>query len=171
LRKALWLAALFIASGLLTCTIYLIKYDVPDHYYLWLQLQTGLPFALACSLLWVRPARWIPAAVLIDCVIWVAALYIGVYLTFKVYSGVNTLLAGLLGGVGLTLATSLGCRSLLNRRTLLGAAFLGAVAGIPFGFSQGRSSRETMIFLVSFPIWQLAIGMWLHSRYSDIKNL
>jgi hypothetical protein len=160
--RALLLAVLFVGSGLLTYQIYYWVARTSDQFQLALQLLTGLPFGLACSLRFVRPQKkWMALAVFLDCVTWVAAFRLGIAFAGNLNPYVGMSLAGLVGGLGVTLATGLGCRTLYAGRTLAGAALAGAVAGAPFGLVLDRSIHENLVLAISFPLWQAAVGLWI----------
>ena len=164
--KAMLLAVLFVGSGLLTYQVYYwVSKTSADEYQLALQLLTGLPFGIACSLRFVRPRRWATLAVLLDCMIWVAAFRLGLaLLNINPYFGMA--LAGALGAIGVTASTGLGCRVLWSRRTLAIVALVGAIAGAPFGLIMNRSRQENLILAISFPLWQVAVGMciWMSNE-------
>jgi hypothetical protein len=159
--RATLLALFFLGSGLLTFQIYSwIAKTGPDEYQLVLQLLTGVPFGAACTLRFVRPGKWALPVLLLDCLTWVAAYRLALSL-----SGLNafavTALAGAAGAVGVTASTGIGCRVLYSKRTLATAALIGAIAGWPFGLILDRSAQQDMILALAFPLWQVAVGLWI----------
>jgi hypothetical protein len=163
------LAVFFVGSGLLTYQVYYwVSKTGTDEYELALQLLTGLPFALACTLRFVRPRRWTVLAVFLDCVTWVVAFRLGLAL-LKVNPYFGMALAGAVGALGVMASTGLGCRVLWSRRTLAIAALVGAIAGAPFGLILNRSQQENLILAISFPLWQVAVGMWIWMS-SELEN-
>jgi hypothetical protein len=156
------LAVLFIGTGLLTYQIYYWVAKAADQYQVVLQFLPGLPFGVACSLRFVRPGKRIPLAILLDCVTWFIAFRLGL---LSAGDNVNpyavTAAAGMVGALGVTTSTGLGCSSLHSHRTLIGAAALGAITGAPFGLVVNRSPQENLILAISFPLWQVAVGLWI----------
>jgi hypothetical protein len=155
------LAVLFLGSGLLTYqAFYWVATSGVEDWQIALQLLTGIPFGAVCSFRFVRPRSWFALTLGLDCAVWVAAYRVGVGLSgFNPYLGMA--LAGLLGGLGVTLSTGLGCRILYSRRTVAIAGLVGAVAGAPFGLVFGRSDQENIILAICFPLWQVVVGMWI----------
>lgn len=154
-------AALFVATGLLT---YLIQSWIADHvgdkWQLFAQLLTGMPFGVAL----LSRARKQPITVLLDGVAWVAAYRLAVAVA-GVNSFLGTAVGGAVGALCVTAATGLGCRSLYSLRALTGAAFLGAVFGLPFGLIATLPDQQTTwIIAGSFPLWQVAVGQWIDRR-------
>jgi hypothetical protein len=161
-RSAIWPAILFTGSGLITYQVYYwVARSVPDEYQMVAQLLTGLPFGVACSVRFMRPEKWVKLAVLLDSVTWVAAYRLGLPLSGNLNPYVGMAVAGLLGALGVTASTGLGCRSLYSRRALGGAALLGAIAGTPFGLILNRTQHEAIILAISFPLWQVVVGLWI----------
>ena len=161
--KALPLAVLFVGSGLLTYQIYYWVAKIGnDDTQLFYQLLTGLPFGIACSLRFMRPSKWAIPAVVLDCVTWVVA-----YRVTLAASGANVFLGaelgGFLGGLGVTAATGLGCRSLYTFRTLGVGALLGGLAALPFSLVLNGSEHEAMILAFAFPLWQVIVGIWINA--------
>jgi hypothetical protein len=169
-REAIWPTVLFIGSGLLTYQIYYWIAN-PDRFPLVMQLLTGIPFGLACSVRFIRSRKWIPLAVLLDSATWVAAYRLGLPLAGNLNPYAGMAVAGILGGLGVTASTGLGCRSLYTRRALGGAALVGAIAGLPFGLLLNRSGQEALILAISFPLWQVAVGLWIGMISSNTRHV
>jgi hypothetical protein len=167
------LAVLFLGSGLLTYQIYYWVAKTSYDYQLILQLLTGLPFGVVCGLRFVRPRKWLALAVLLDCITWVAAYRFGLALSPSLNPFAGMALAGLVGGLGVMASTGLGCRILYSRQPFAGAALIGGIAGIPFGLVLNRSAQENLILAMAFPLWQVAIGLWIwiSSERSDALHL
>ena len=152
-------AVVYLVAGLATFGIHFaITNLVPDQWQTLAQLVTGLPFALALC-------RYTPKnavlCVILDCVTWVAAYRLALWL-----AGVNayfgTAAGGALGGLCVTATT--GLRSL---RVLILAALVGALAGAPFGLVGTQpDTYTTLILVICFPIWQIAVGLSIdrHAR-------
>lgn len=155
-------AVLFVGSGLLTYQVYywVAKSGADQSQLLW-QLLTGIPFGVACSLRFMHPRKWIALAVFLDCLTWVAAFRLGLVFAGNINPFLGMAIAGLVGALGVTASTGLGFRVLYRRRALTGAALVGAIAGAPFGFSLNRSGHESLILAFCFPLWQVAVGLWI----------
>lgn len=159
------LAILFAGSGLLTYQIYYqVAKSEPNGLQLWLQFFTGLPFAVACSLRLMRPWKWTVPGVLLDAATWMLAYRIGVGLVGSIYPPLAMAIAGLVGALGVTASTGLARHPLFSRSTLLGSALIGALFGAPFGLVVNRSDYENTILAICFPLWQIALGVWLGRR-------
>ena len=160
--KALILGMLFLGTGLLTYQIYSFVGKASDTYQFVLQFLPGLPFGIACSLRFMHPRTRIFWAVLLDCIAWDVAFRIGLTAAGDhMIPYVNTLVAGIVGALGVTAATGLACKPCLTRRVLIGSAVAGALGGIPFGLVVGRSPQENLILAMSFPLWQVLVGLWI----------
>jgi hypothetical protein len=146
--------AVYAGSGLLTFGVYyLIANRIPDQWQTIAQLLTGIPFGLA---LLVRSRRPAALVVLLDSIAWVAAYRLALWLAVvNPYFG--TAMGGLLGGLCVSAATRV-----YSRRLLPGSAFTGAVCGLPFGLIFTLpDAYTTLILAVSFPLWQIAVGLWI----------
>ena len=165
------LATLFAGSGLLTYQVYSwVAKTGTDDLQLWLQLLTGLPFAVACSLRFMRPLQRAGTGILLDAITWVVAFRLGVALAGMMYPPLGLAIAGLVGALGVVAATGIGCSRLYSRRTLTGAALIGALAGSPFGLIVNRSEQENMILAICFPLWQIAVGLWIARRCATTES-
>ncbi len=164
-------------SGLLTYQVYywVAKSGSEDSQTL-RQLLTGIPFGVACSLRFFGVRKWIAPAVFLDCVTWVVAFRLGLALSPSLNPFFAMAVAGLVGAVGVSASTGLGCRALYTRQALASAALVGAIAGVPFGLALNSSAQENLILAISFPLWQVAVGMWLwvsleHARGPEARKL
>jgi hypothetical protein len=165
--RAMLIAVLFAGSGLMTYQFYYqVAKIASDDLQTWMQLFTGLPFAMACSLRLMTKRTWMPLAVALDCFSWLIAWRLGMALAGRMVPEIALAISGLTGAVGVTLSTGLGARVLYDRKTLLGSAVLGALTGAPFGLIVNRSALENTILAISFPLWQIAVGLWLAKRRS-----
>jgi len=165
--QAMLLATFFAGSGLLTFQIYHLASKTGNDA---LQFVPGLPFAAACSFRFMRPRVRAFLGLLLSCGMWVVAFRIGTVFSMKMEPVAALAIAGLVGALGVTAATGIGCRSLYSRTSLLGAAILGAITGAPFGLIPGNSQQENLILALSFPLWQVAIGLWLWRRCATTES-
>ena len=161
--KLLGVAVLYAICG----AVSFYSADWGDRFFKWLGLDilTPLPFALLSAALFLRSWRAV-AAVPLNCAAWVAAYHIAVqvYGSGGLYFGrayFATCLAGLAGGLGVALADSICCTRLLAPIRLIAAGFIGAVAGLPFGFSVGNGNVP-WVSPCSFAIWQASMGTYLY---------
>jgi hypothetical protein len=158
--KALLLAVLFVGSGLLTFQIYTWTAKAgTDDTQLWLQLVTGLPFGVACSLRFMRERKWVSLGVALDCVTWVAAFRLALALAGHSSPYFGMAVAGMVGAIGVLAATGLGQRGIYRGVNFAWAGLIGGIAGLPFGLILNRSAQETMILALAFPLWQVAVGL------------
>jgi hypothetical protein len=167
--RAISVAALFVASGLLTFKLYSWgeRSSHPHDFFTdaWFELRTGLPFATASTTLWARPLGWIPLIAFLDCLAWLAAYWVAIFLWSRTGTYVSMATAGLVGALGVTLFTGLGCRRLWSSKWLIRAAITGAVAGIPFGmFSNTQSTPNENVLVWSFPLWQTVLGVGFYLK-------
>jgi len=181
----LLVAVLFLGSGYLTYWMYswteahyhIHTFTTDAFYELWI----GLPFAILSVALWVRPKARISlvvaSVILLDCVAWALAHWTALYLSWLPNGYVNMAIAGFVGGLGVTLATGLGCARLRSFSCRAGGAVVGAIAAIPFGQLVDASAHKGIVYsphdqtvlAVSFPVWQIAVGLWLYS-YAESKG-
>jgi hypothetical protein len=174
--RAIPVALLFAASGWLTYWLYITgERSAHAHDFLtdtWFYLRTGLPFAIASTALWVRPAPWMPLIALLDCVAWFAAYWVAIFLWPRAGTFPGMAVAGMVGAVGVTLFTGLACRRLWSSRWLLRAAIAGAVAGLPFAlFSSTDSTPNQNVLVWAFPLWQLVLGVGFYLTDRSAKAL
>ncbi len=157
--KLLLAAVLFAAAGVLSELI--LGTGISDWF---LGVAPGvIPFAILAAVLCVRPKlRMVITAILI-CAVWAGAFWVAVALDQRTPHA-NMFVAGFLGGLGVAVATGIGCRNLFRARPLLMLAAAGAVAAIPFqwpGFTEGDVGMA-----VAFAIWQGVVGTLLY-KLSD----
>ena len=117
-----------------------------------------LPFAILAAALCVRPPLRTPIAGILICAVWAGAFWLAVALDHALPS-VNMLVAGLAGGLGVALATAIGCRKLIRVRSLLSLTLAGAIGAIPF---QWPFTQNDVNMVVAFAIWQAVVGTLLY---------
>jgi hypothetical protein len=164
--KVLGVAALYALGGVLSAYLP----DWAERVFKGFALSAGdvltpLAFALISAALFLRSWRAV-AAVPLNCAAWVAAYHIAVrvYGSGGLYFGkayFATCLAGLAGGLGVALADSICCTRLLAPIRLIAAGFIGAVVGLPFGFSVDNGNVP-WVSPCSFAIWQASVGTYLY---------
>jgi hypothetical protein len=164
--KLLGVAALYALGGVLSAYLP----DWAERVFKGFALSAGdvltpLAFALISAALFLRSWKAV-LAVPLNCAAWVAAYHIAVqvYGSGGLYFGrayFATCLAGLAGGLGVALADSICCTRLLAPIRLIAAGFIGAVAGLPFGFSVGNGNVP-WVSPCSFAIWQASMGTYLY---------
>jgi hypothetical protein len=116
-----------------------------------------LPFAILAALLCVRPPWLMPLVAVLHCAVWSGAVQIAVSLDGPAPK-LNMCVAGLAGGLGVALATAIGCRKLFRVRPLVLLAATGAVAAIPFQLGGPDS-----LMSLDFAVWQGAVGTLLYA--------
>jgi len=116
-----------------------------------------LPFAILAALLCVRPWWLMPLVAILHCAVWSGAVRIAESLDSPTYR-LNMCVAGLAGGLGVALATAIGCRKLFRVRPLALLAATGALAAIPFQIGWSDS-----LMPLNFAIWQAAVGTLLYA--------
>jgi hypothetical protein len=133
-------------------------------------------YAISSALLFLRSAKAI-FVVPLYIAVWVLAQFIatGVAISNARSDYFPMCLAGLIGGLGVCLASGIVNRRLLSLRYLLGACFVGSVAAVPFGFwlaaynASIRSSMnapegplQSLRLQLSFAAWQAGVGTYLY---------
>ncbi|MGD0619827.1 MAG: hypothetical protein ABSB67_19430 [Bryobacteraceae bacterium] len=119
-----------------------------------------LPFAILAAILCVRPVVRMPLVVILICAVWAGAFWLAVALD-RGDSYLNMFAAGLVGGLGVAVATSIGCRRLIHIRPLCLLAVAGALAAAPFRWRLLPQDDAAMI--CAFAIWQVAVGTLLYA--------
>jgi len=117
----------------------------------------ALPFAILAVLLCVRPAWLTPLVAILHCAVWTGAVQIAVALD-QPAPQVNMCVAGFAGGLGVSLATALGCRKLFRVRSLALIASAGLIGAIPFQIGGPDS-----VMPIDFAVWQAAVGTLLYA--------
>ena len=120
-----------------------------------------LPFAILAVALCTRPVWMTPITACLHCAAWSGALWTAIALDSRVPQ-VNMYIAGMVGGLGVVVASMIGCRKLMHIRPVLWMGAVGAIAAAPFQmplFMQGPDS--SMIW--PFAIWQAAVGTMLYA--------
>src|SRR4051812_22006279 len=112
--QATLLATFFAGSGLLTFQIYLLASKTGNDA---LQFVPGLPFAAACSFRFMRPRARALLALLISGGVWLPAFRLGPFLPMKIDPIPPLAIAGLVGALGVTAVTGIGCRTLYSRKS------------------------------------------------------
>ena len=116
-----------------------------------------LPFAILAAVLSVRPPWLMPVAAVLYCAVWTGAVQIAVLLDSPAHY-MNMCIAGLAGGLGVALATAIGCRELFRFRPLALLTATGAIAAIPF-----QMGGPDSLMPLDFAIWQGAVGTLLYA--------
>jgi len=116
-----------------------------------------LPFAILAALLCVRPPWLMPLVVVLHCAVFTGAVQVAVSLDSPVPQ-INMCVAGLAGGLGVALATAIGCRKLFRIRQLALLTATGAIAAIPFQIGGPDS-----LMPLDFAVWQGAVGTLLYA--------
>ena len=116
-----------------------------------------LPFAILAALLCVRPPWLMPVVAALHCAVFSGAVQVAVSLDGPI-PHLNMCIAGLAGGLGVALATAIGCRKLFRVRPLALLAATGAIAAVPFQFG-----GPDVMMLLDFAIWQGAVGTLLYA--------
>jgi len=151
--KLIVIALLFVGAGVLTELIA----DTPLMRTFLGNAPAALPFAILAALLCVRPWWLMPVVAILHCAVWSGAVQIAVALDSPAPQ-INMCVAGLAGGLGVALATAIGCRKLFRVRPLLLMAATGAIAAIPFQIGGPDS-----LMPVDFAVWQGAVGTLLYA--------
>jgi hypothetical protein len=132
----------------------------------------GVTFALLTALLLLNSPRKIIAAPLII-VLWLA-MYLSLGLaSFAVDTG-GLWAAGLVGGLGVSLAVAIGYRKLRSVLYLPLGGVIGALAAFSFGTSlhscDGIDPEPVLRVHLSFAIWQAAVGTYLYAVCAPEKK-
>lgn len=141
----------------------------------WRTLLLPIPFGVAAAFLFLRSAKAI-LVVPLYALVWTMAYFVAMDMAISrtpQSDYIPMCLAGLVGGLGVCLASGIVNRCLLSRRYLLAACLVGCVAALPFGLWLGEIHRALSInahedalqatrLLCSFAIWQAAVGAYLY---------
>jgi hypothetical protein len=119
-----------------------------------------LPFAILAALLCVRPALLMPLVAILICAVWAGAFWLAVAFD-RGDSYLNMFAAGLVGGLGVAVATSIGCRRLIHVRPLCLLTVTGTLAAAPFHWQ--AFPQEDAAMICAFAIWQSAVGTLLYA--------
>jgi hypothetical protein len=135
-----------------------------------------IPFSVACALLYLRSVKTI-FVVPLYVVVWLVALnvttYMAMFLTPQC-SYVPMCTGGLIGGLGVCLASGIVKRCLLSPRHLFGACVVGCVAALPFGVDLAEWHAANRLSMnahvdssvppwLQFAIWQAGVGTYLYT--------
>ncbi|MGA2435820.1 MAG: hypothetical protein ABSG25_11095 [Bryobacteraceae bacterium] len=163
-------ALLFAACGALSS--YIMSTDSDAR---WLVLAVPLPFVFLSFLLFLRHTPKGLLALPLNVAVWFAAYRIAG--DMAVYAGddrpfLPMLLAGTVGGLGVTLAAAIGYRRLLSAKYLIAAAIIGGVSAVPFGLwlRSGSDPLQAIYFRSAFAIWQAAVGTFLYVVCNEFKK-
>jgi hypothetical protein len=132
-------------------------------------------FALLSAVLFLRSRKKILAAPLIVAVFPVAGISAtAMGLGLGVLYPLGACFGGLVGGMGVTLATSIGYPRLRSRRYLMGGGAIGCLAALPFSmwlYLQSKDSNDAYLWLhISFAIWQAAVGTYLYAVCAHVEK-
>jgi hypothetical protein len=147
----------------------------------WMNCALPLPFAVLCALLFMRKA-WavlvVPLMVAVWFIAYQAATVVGFQTTPEEYL-IPVGVGGFIGGLGVTLSASICSRRLLSPGCLLGAALIGCVGALPFGFwlrsyyahsSPWFDPLQPFRLRYSFATWQAAVGTYLYAICASAKK-
>ena len=168
-----WTTALLAVSGFVTFKLYAAgeqaSYTPSFLANAWSELRIGLPFGIVTAGLWARPFGRIPLVAFLDCVAWVAAYYTAIALWSRIGAYGAMAAAGLVGALLVTVFAGWGCRKLRSGGPIVQAALVGAVAGIPFAM-YASVTPNLDVLAWAFPLWQIAVGGWLHWNTGSTKR-
>ena len=128
-----------------------------------------VPFALLCTLLFLRMWRALFAIPLIAAV-WFVAKFTAVSLAVRlgtVGDREAVCVGGLIGGLGLVLCVSTCYGRLLSPKYLFCGAVIGCFSALSFApwlrTTYPNSDGPDPLFLLAFAIWQAAVGTYLYA--------
>ncbi len=165
--KVASVAILFAVCGALS-SLWLLP-DFPDRF----EFLFPLPFALLCTVLFMRKDKAVFAVVLME-IIWLISSFAG----FS--AGASTRLSplpgfvgGSIGGVGLVLCVAVCHPSVLSLKRLGYGGLIGAIAGLAFTswtqvyMDQHYGANANQVFpktvpIQAFAIWQAVVGAYLY---------
>jgi hypothetical protein len=120
-----------------------------------------LPFAILAAVLCVRPAPRMPVTAILICAVWAGAFWTAVALD-RGDSWLNLFAAGLVGGLGVAGATAIGCRRLIQARSVCLLAAAGTLAAAPFRW-QVFPQHDDASMVCALVIWQAVVGTLLYA--------
>jgi len=143
----------------------------------WGDYLLPIPFGMLAAWLCVGRAAAGLALVVLDGLVWQLALRTAVELGTQGATGRKVFamcLAGLIGGLGVTLATALSKRQAPSVSSLGTGALTGAICGLPFAWWLVAGNQapipEWALTLLSFGIWQGAVGLSLWRSFGLGKS-
>jgi hypothetical protein len=176
--KVVSIAVLFAASGAFSS--YFLLSDFPDRF----EFIFPLPFALLCTVLFMRKAEAVFAIALVD-IIWLissfAANAVGMWIPLSPLPG---FVGGSIGGLGLVLCAVVCHPSLFSLKRAAYGSLIGSIAGLAFApwtqiyMVQHYGDNINRVFpktvpILAFAIWQAAVGTYLYliSRNAGYKRV
>jgi len=139
-----------------------------DHLGDWGVFVFPIPFGLAAA--WITVGSVVPglALVILDAAVWLIAFRMAAALAANgstLQTIVGIYLAGLIGGLGVGLATALVMRQAPAMRAVGMGALAGGVCGLPFAWWVIAGNQvpipEWAFSTLCFTIWQAAVGVCL----------
>jgi len=134
----------------------------------WLGYLLPVPFGVLSAWLFVKGVGPGVVLVVLDIAVWQMAYRLAVHLGATIDSGrvlFALCLAGLVGAVGVTLATALTARRTPPPGSFAVCALGGALCGLPFAYWQIAGTRALLpdwaLAPLCFAVWQGAVGLCL----------
>jgi hypothetical protein len=174
-RKLLGVAALYALGGALTPYLWdwadrFLKTWTLNSFDVSRDALTPLAFALLSAVFFLRSWRAV-LSVPLNWAAWLGAYHIALQMEQSggPYFGktfFEMCLAGFAGGLGVALADSICHRKLVAPKNLSGAALIGTLAALPFGF-WFHGYQAPWHAPCSFAIWQASVGTYLYYVCTD----
>ena len=165
-------ALLFAACGALSARMFLQPSDFPPMQSR-MQLVFPLPFALLCSLLFMRTWRLvfiIPSMF----VAWLAVTATAISTWASMGGFAHPVLpgcaGGLVGGLAITASAGISQSRLLSLPHLAAGCVIGGIAAAPLGFWLDLVEQSSLGVMLSFGVWQAAMGTYLYAACANAKK-
>lgn len=161
-------AASFAICGALSAAFLLSGF--PDHFCFWFPI----PFALLCSLLFMRTLLLTPIMWVVWNISYLTAFVVG----FSGWPPAPGCAGGLLGALGLMFCSAVCRKELFASKYFIRAAVIGTLGGIPFirwvsfylskmTVDHANASKPP---LLAFAIWQAAVGTYLYAISTSSRS-
>jgi hypothetical protein len=134
------------------------------------EFPPGIPFGLVAAFWLVRPWKLWPVSIVLIDLVWIGSVHTAIALMSDKRTYLAMAVAGLIGGLGVAIATGIGCRTLLSIPSLAMAAIAGGLAALPFGWWVQGSEKNAFAGVACFAIWQAAVGTTLWARSSPVRE-
>jgi len=165
--KVVSVAILFAACGALSS--YLLLPDFPRRF----EFIFPLPFALLCSVLFMRKAEAVFAIALAEIVWLISSFAAFVAGTDSNLSPLPGFVGGSIGGLGLVLCAVISHPSVFSLKRLAYGGLIGSLSGLAFTswtqiyMEQHYGDNVNRVFpktvpILAFAIWQAAVGTYLY---------
>jgi hypothetical protein len=156
-----------IATAFATCGAWSAAEFLPSEFpieYPHISLVLPIPFAILCTLLFLRTLR---AILIIPSIIvaWLASEVAAAQIFGYSRPFLSACVGGMIGGLALTLSVSVDQRKLLSPKYLIAGCAIGGISAVPLGFWLHLGQIPLGLW-ESFGIWQGVVGTYLYAIWT-----